>query len=155
MVYRVQSSLKWTRSSCREGRGVGYRTRSASAQRVLLVEDDAVLRRLMVRLLRLEGHEVEEGRDGVEALEVLDRVRIDLLITDLQMPRMDGGELIRIMSQVYPEIPVIIMSGECDVWDRFHLHDCPNIHRLLVKPVTVETLMSEVSLVLQASSPAQ
>lgn len=123
--------------------------RTADKIRILFVEDDLSLRKLLSRLLRMEGYEVVEARDGLEAMEYLGEHRVDLVVTDLCMPRMDGGELIAWMERCEVSVPVIVVSGECDVWERFHLYGRRNLHRFLLKPVTVSVLLGEVRDVLR------
>lgn len=113
--------------------------------RILLVEDDRYLRRLLARVLHFEGYAVVTARDGVEALKILHEQRVSLVMTDLCMPGMDGGELIRQLEHQYPGVPVIVLSGECDAWERFELRPRHNLSRFLIKPITVETLLREVS----------
>jgi CheY-like chemotaxis protein len=62
---------------------------------VLLVDDNVSVRESLARLLRMEGYDVVEAADGLEALERLDAVRPDVVVTDLRMPRMHGLDLIR------------------------------------------------------------
>ena len=63
---------------------------------VLVIDDDARLRQVLARLLRTSGFDrVDEAADGEEALAALDRIHPDLILTDCQMPRMDGIALVR------------------------------------------------------------
>ena len=62
---------------------------------VLLVDDNVSVRESLARLLRMEGYDVVEAADGLEALERLDAARPDVVVTDLRMPRMHGLDLIR------------------------------------------------------------
>jgi PAS domain S-box-containing protein len=83
---------------------------------VLVVEDEAAVRNLLRRVLQSRGYTILEARDGQEAIEVAQQHlgRIDLLITDLVMPRMSGRELIERLVQVRPEIRILLMSGYSD-----------------------------------------
>jgi CheY-like chemotaxis protein len=63
--------------------------------RILVVDDEPMVRFLLVRFLEEEGHSVDEAADGIEALEHLSRRAYDLLITDVHMPRMCGIDLVR------------------------------------------------------------
>lgn len=84
---------------------------------VLVVDDDAVIRKMVRLLLECTDHVVLEARDGVEALEVAraHRGRIDLLLTDLEMPRMGGLELARLFAQHRPATPVVYMSAAASI----------------------------------------
>jgi CheY-like chemotaxis protein len=81
---------------------------------VLLVEDEDSLRTSISRLLGSEGYTVLEARHGAHALELLqglDAQRVELVLTDLRMPVMDGRQLAAALTRLRPNIPVIFMSG--------------------------------------------
>jgi len=61
---------------------------------ILLIEDEAITRNAFADALRREGHQVIESADGNQALSLLDKSHVDLVITDLVMPRLNGCELI-------------------------------------------------------------
>jgi two-component system OmpR family response regulator len=61
---------------------------------ILLVEDEAITRNAFADALRMEGHQVVQAADGVQALSIFDKCHVDLVITDLVMPRLNGFELI-------------------------------------------------------------
>jgi signal transduction histidine kinase/ligand-binding sensor domain-containing protein/CheY-like chemotaxis protein len=73
--------------------------RTGRALRVLLAEDNAINQRLTLRLLQKRGHTVMAAADGVEALEALDRDVFDLVLMDVQMPRMDGFQVTAIVRE--------------------------------------------------------
>ena len=81
------------------------------AYRLLVVDDEKDIRELTSALLADDGYEILTAEDGLQALELLSQFHPDLVITDLQMPRMSGFELVKIMHQRFPELPVIIISG--------------------------------------------
>jgi len=82
--------------------------------KVALVVDDSMLVRYTVcRFLEERGFAVETATNGTEALEVMARIRPDLIVTDMQMPRMSGGELISALKSK-PEtskVPIIVVTG--------------------------------------------
>jgi CheY-like chemotaxis protein len=78
---------------------------------ILVVEDDSQFREMLVKMLRLDGHEVVIAADGVEALKLLQNITPDLIITDILMPKLDGVEVIMELPRVGFNIPVIAMSG--------------------------------------------
>ncbi len=82
-----------------------------NADTVLIVEDDAATRRLYKFLLSNGGYVVLEAEDGVAAVEVLQRHRCDLVITDMNMPRMDGLDLIRTIRRDFGDIYVILITA--------------------------------------------
>lgn len=79
----------------------------------LVVDDSMLIRYTVCRFLEGRGFEVESATNGVEALRILERVRPDLIFTDMQMPKMSGSELITALKK-NPEtasIPIIIVAG--------------------------------------------
>jgi len=79
--------------------------------RILLVEDDAAVRKATQRLLRLDGHDVILASSGSEALELLESSAPDVLVTDVVMPEMSGPDLARRAKRRRPELGVIYLSG--------------------------------------------
>jgi DNA-binding NtrC family response regulator len=80
-------------------------------ERILLVEDDLRIRKNLASFLRIEGYEVNEASNGKEAIEVLQKDEIDLVLSDVVMPGPDGFHLLQHVRSVTPEIPVFLMSG--------------------------------------------
>jgi len=80
---------------------------------ILLVDDEETVRTYVKALLRNDGFEILEASDGLEALESIKQLRgsIDLLLTDVRMPRMDGLALAHAVTDMFPEIPVLFISG--------------------------------------------
>lgn len=79
--------------------------------RILLIDDEAGVRKAVARFLRTLGHDVLEAEGGGEGLRLASRVRVDLVITDLNMPGVDGIEVIMALRESAPGIPVIAISG--------------------------------------------
>jgi CheY-like chemotaxis protein len=82
-------------------------------RRILIVDDDRALRRLLVDTLTAIGYETVAASDGVEALNHLrrDDRGVDLMVTDVKMPRMDGLTLLRKIRRSNPELPVLFITG--------------------------------------------
>lgn len=81
---------------------------------VLVVEDESAVRNAISRLLQGEGYVVLEAENGATALELLaggDAARINLVLTDLRMPVMDGRQLAAALARLRPSLPIIFMSG--------------------------------------------
>lgn len=81
------------------------------AQLILLVEDDALVRRDLEQALRSNGYEVAVTHDGIQALELLKQRPVDLLITDFVIPGVHGLNLVEQVHLRFPKMPVIIVSG--------------------------------------------
>lgn len=83
-----------------------------TAIKVLIAEDEVMLRLMAVELLQLEGFDVLEANDGIEALEILERdPNIALMISDVKMPRMDGYELAKASLARHPNLKILLMTG--------------------------------------------
>lgn len=80
--------------------------------RILIVDDDAVYCKIAQEILPQQGYELSCAEDGFEALSALKHSLPDLIICDLNMPRMSGFELLSVVRRRFPEIPVIAVSGE-------------------------------------------
>jgi CheY-like chemotaxis protein len=88
---------------------------AVGSETILLAEDEELVRSLSRKILEACGYRVIEACDGVEALEILARdEEIDLLLTDLIMPRMGGRELAERLQAVRPELPILFASGYTD-----------------------------------------
>ena len=77
--------------------------------RILVADDEPNLRRVLMAMLRRDGHEVIQATAGDEAIALLDGV--DVLVTDLRMPRVDGMELLRHAVKLHPQLPVIMITA--------------------------------------------
>ena len=119
-------------------RGIGGGT-------ILLVEDDAATREVTRRVLTRGGYVVVEATNGVEGLEVLESgTKVDLVLTDLMMPRMSGPELFERVASHHPGLPVLLMSGYADV----DVNGASNLDRsrqFLEKPFTASALLTFVA----------
>ena len=85
----------------------------------LVVDDSMLIRYTVCRSLEERGFTVESATNGVEALQILERVHPDLIVTDMQMPKMSGGELITALKK-NPQtagIPIIIVAGRASGFD--------------------------------------
>jgi CheY-like chemotaxis protein len=85
----------------------------------LVVDDSMLIRYTVSRFLEERGFAVESATNGIEALKILDRVRPDLIVTDMQMPNLSGSELITALKK-NPEtagIPIIIVAGRASGFD--------------------------------------
>jgi len=113
--------------------------------RVLLVEDEDAVRGVAIRALKRQGYEVLEASNGVEALEVMSRHkgRIDLVVSDVVMPEMDGPTLMKELRQRDPGIKVILMSGHAEDAFKTSLDDSEQF-AFLPKPFTLLQIAAKV-----------
>ena len=112
---------------------------------VILVEDDDAVRTFGGRALRNKGYRVIEAKSGETALDLVRDAtgRINLLITDVVMPQMDGPELIREVRRIDPDIKVIFISGYTEDAFRQRLGSDSDIH-FLAKPFSLKQLAIKV-----------
>jgi two-component system cell cycle response regulator CpdR len=88
--------------------------------RVLIVDDEDSIRSLVARAIAMDGHETVTAADGAEALEILGNEQgvFDLLLTDIQMPVMDGIALALTAARDFPELTILLMTGFADQRER-------------------------------------
>jgi len=115
-------------------------------QTILVVDDSSTVRKFVSVSLSMQGFRVVTAEDGMDALEKLPKEPIDLIITDLNMPNMDGMELIRTLrsNSTYHELPIIILTSlkEGSLRDE---SQALGIHSYLNKPFSLEKVQYEVS----------
>jgi CheY-like chemotaxis protein len=87
---------------------------STPKRHILIIEDDSSVRETMALVLASVGYEVSTAKDGLDALQQFKATVPDLLLCDLEMPRMSGFELLSIVRRRFPEIGVVAMSGAFD-----------------------------------------
>ena len=78
---------------------------------ILLIDDDEAVRRSLEKILARAGHRVSTAADGAAGLRVLEEASVDLVLTDVYMPEMDGIEILVHIREVEPELPVVAISG--------------------------------------------
>lgn len=83
---------------------------------LLIVDDEAMIRNLLEKILSKEGYKILTAKDGLEALEVMESSKVDIVISDMKMPRMNGLELLKRIKKERPDIGVVIMTGYGDTY---------------------------------------
>lgn len=112
--------------------------------RILLADDDSATRALVERALAVDGHTVTSTQDGAEALERLQAgERFDVLISDVQMPAVDGIALAQKGLKALPKLRVILISGFADELDRAK-HLKSKVSQVIAKPITLEGIRAAV-----------
>jgi DNA-binding response OmpR family regulator len=122
---------------------------------ILVVEDENAVRGLVARVLTRAGYRVLEACDGEEGLRVATghESTIDLVLTDVVMPRMSGREMAGRLKDLYPSVPVLFMSGYTDDALVHHGVRTSEAH-FLQKPVEPEMLLAKLAMLLSpANSP--
>ena len=114
--------------------------------RVLIADDEASMRALVARAIAMDGHETVTAQDGAEALEILTREggAFDLLLTDIQMPIMDGIALALSAARDFPDLKILLMTGFADQRER-----ASNLnaiaHDVIAKPFSVADIRAAVA----------
>ena len=119
-------------------------------ERILLVEDEESVRAFSARALKATGYEVFEADGGEEALEVLEDLefKIDLMISDVVMPEMDGPTLLKHVRETMPDLQVIFVSGYAEESVRRDIEDDQSVE-FLPKPYSLDQINTKVKEVLQ------
>ncbi|MGH2371509.1 MAG: response regulator [Chloroflexota bacterium] len=116
--------------------------RTGAARRVLVVDDDASIRRFIADTLADEGYVVETAPDGEAALKVVAAFRPDVILLDLTMPRLDGWEFAeRYRQQPGPHAPIIVLTAARDISARDSRIDASAV---LGKPFDLDVLLAVV-----------
>jgi len=124
--------------------GAGAATADPQAGRVLVVDDDALLRFMLARMLSDAGHTVEVAQDAESALKYLESRCFDAVIADVYLPGMDGLELARTLRDRGEEVPVLLMSGTPRLNTALLAID-QRVQKFLVKPVRQQVLKEAVA----------
>lgn len=121
--------------------------------RILVVDDDRNTRLLMQAVLEGAGYTVFLSSDGVDALEVMDREHIDLVILDVMMPKMDGYELTRTLREVNNNLPILMVSAKQLPQDK-HRGFLVGTDDYMTKPVDDEEMLFRVKALLRRAKIA-
>jgi CheY-like chemotaxis protein len=113
---------------------------------ILVVDDSATVRKFVSVSLSMQGFRVVTAEDGMDALEKLPREHVDLIITDLNMPNMDGMELARTLrdNPLYKEMPIIILTSLQEKSLKTE-SETLGINSFLNKPFSLEKVQYEVA----------
>jgi type II secretory ATPase GspE/PulE/Tfp pilus assembly ATPase PilB-like protein/ActR/RegA family two-component response regulator len=146
-----------------EGFGTGFELldeagaarKSGPARKVLLVDDEDSLRKVLKDLLERDGYEVSEARDGVQALDQVDRVGPDIIVLDLNLPALDGyGVLSQLRSRpATAGIPVIVLTAKGDEDNEVRVFEL-GADDFLQKPFRARALSARLEAVLGRRRPA-
>lgn len=115
---------------------------------ILIVEDDRIISELIRRTLSMTGHEGLTAYTGREALLVLDKEKVDLILMDIGLPDMDGFSLMKRCLEDYAEIPVICVTAKDEIPDRIRGLK-GGAEDYIVKPFAMEELLARIQVVLR------
>jgi two-component system, cell cycle sensor histidine kinase and response regulator CckA len=133
----------------------GPSQRPGAGERVMVVDDESAVLEITRQTLEASGYEVAVARDGAEAVAIFaaDPERVDLVLTDVMMPVMDGPATIRALRSIRPEVRIIAASG-LDANGDVGRSAAADVQRFLPKPYTADTLLEAVGAVLDGAPPS-
>lgn len=123
--------------------------------RILIIDDDIEILEMLCEMLKRDGHDVLEALDGKKGITLLEKERVDLVVTDIIMPGKEGLETITDLRRDMPEVKIVAMSGG---GERVGQKDCLGMalmlgaKRVLFKPFTREELLETIGEVLNEGS---
>jgi len=114
--------------------------------KILIADDEDSMRQLVARAIAMDGHETVTAQDGAEALEILTRENgaFDLLLTDIQMPVMDGIALALSAARDFPDLTILLMTGFADQRERASNLNAL-VHDVVTKPFSVADIRTAVA----------
>lgn len=118
-------------------------------RQVLVVDDNEAVRDVLSRMLSFLGYDVTLAGNGIEAGKLFLTGSYDLVITDLQMPLMNGWELSRLIKERSPNTPVMVVSGACDEkhWEKMNMR-C--VDAIILKPFRLKEIEGTVQRLLNS-----
>jgi two-component system chemotaxis response regulator CheY len=120
---------------------------------ILVVDDEKMIRDLLRLALSLAGYGVVEACDGLEGLDVYRQTRIGLVITDLDMPKMDGIAMIKALRSEYGAIPIIVISAAA--WSQCDHVKALGIRYTFQKPFCLRELLDAVRMLVRGETLAK
>ena len=115
--------------------------------KVLLVEDDELVRYALTELLEEAGHQVFVRENGYKIIEYVECNPVDIVLTDIVMPEVDGIEVLTAMRKSFPDLPVIALSGGGRISgaDYLQMAEVIGAKRTIAKPVKPDVLLDAVA----------
>ncbi len=117
---------------------------------ILIIDDDAQMRRLLIRILKSAGHHVREATNGAIGLKCFREERPTLVVTDIFMPEKEGIETIRLLRQQAPDLPILAISGS-GLKDYLHFAMQLGATAALSKPFSADQLLATVAQLVEGS----
>ncbi len=119
-------------------------------KRILVAEDDADLMKLFRTVLTKEGYEVIPAEDGLMAIRYLNREYVDLIISDIMMPNMDGFQLVRALREAGKKTPILLITAK-DGFDDMRKGFSLGTDDYMVKPVNMNEMLLRVEALIRRS----
>ena len=116
--------------------------------KILIVDDDFSLRQFMATVLLSCGYQCVCAEDGLAAIDLLAKNTFDMVISDIEMPRLNGLELLSHVKYTYPQTKIIMISGKQRPNDTKGCLSIKDAHHFLAKPFPVHLFLSTVDAIL-------
>lgn len=113
-------------------------------QKILVVDDDPLMRELMADYLEAVGFEVRTAQDGSAGLDALGKYHFDIILSDFRMPGMSGLEMAALVRQTDSTIPIILITGDAYTLESEAVSRA-GITRVFPKPIRLDELLSTCS----------
>jgi len=123
-----------------------FQMKTGKAYRILVVDDEPMVRKSLILLLKHRGHEVHAEASGMDALLLLEQTRFDLIITDYLLGWMNGDQLTARIKDKYPHLPVILISAFAVEFSRGKSNGGADL--VLEKPFSWSALADAMAMVL-------
>ena len=120
---------------------------------ILVAEDDLALNKLICKVLEKDGHFVISKKDGEEALCALDEMHMDLIVTDIMMPKLDGYEFVENIRSFNPTVPILVVTAKGSFNDKLRGFNL-GADDYMVKPIDINELILRVNALLRRSKIA-
>ncbi|MFZ0451029.1 MAG: response regulator [Desulfatiglandaceae bacterium] len=120
-----------------------------NSKKILVVDDETTIRNLLFEFLSMEGFQVSLAQDGQESLGQLEKSAFDLVITDIDMPGMDGIAMMKWMKKVGRKEKLIVMTGNPargNAWEE----NVPPVARQITKPFSLFGFLDMVNMAVSA-----
>jgi CheY-like chemotaxis protein len=120
---------------------------------ILVADDEPTVRRLLHDCLTNAGYKVLEAAEGAKALDHLMHQTVDLLIVDLVMPGIDGLEVIRSVKNMYPDLPMVVITGNLASVSYLEVVQFVGSERIFEKPLKMDVLLKVVGSAIGGQEP--
>lgn len=107
---------------------------------ILVVDDEPSYRKAMKRLLKRDGHSVTLAEDGIDGLRILEKKEFDMVLTDINMPNMNGWEFLKKLDALYPDLPAAIITGYLEKSDITNSKVDSSTRKILRKPIKLKDI---------------
>lgn len=119
--------------------------------KLLIIEDEISLNKVLVKVLKNHGYTIDSAFDGEQAVDLYYENNYDLVILDLNLPKLDGMEVLKAIREESVEVPVLILSARSNIYDKIHGLD-EGANDYLTKPFHFEELTARVRVLLRKNT---